>query len=98
QNTSVTMYAGPSLLVTKTLRGPGAGSDVTKAMTVNGEIRVTDHYYEYYRTDPRHGFQVTLDGLFAQNNVLSNFTGYRLDLRAENLWNLFHFDPPLLVF
>lgn len=98
QNTSVTMYAGPTVLITKVLRGAGAELGVQKQLTLSGQMRVADHYYEYYRTAPRTGFQVTLDGLLAQQNVLSNVTAYRFDLHAEKLWNVGHFEPPLLVF
>lgn len=86
---------GPELRFVHTSRGPGPKA--SKFVTVAGEFRALDHYYEFFQSDPQQGYRISADLLSAQEHWFSPFSAHRLRIQGEHLWNILNYNPPLLV-
>lgn len=96
QEVGLRMNVGPNLNYTYTFRGAEPGW--TRFLTVNYEMELMSHAYEYWQTDPRTGYQVKLAGDFGNRNTLSDITAQRFALEGKYLYNFRDYDPPLLIF
>jgi outer membrane translocation and assembly module TamA len=95
QETAYQLYGGPAFLLSRTIRG--AGPAFSQQLSLTGQLRITDHYFEYYRTAPQAGYQITINALLAQSQVLSSFSADQIGIYAEKIWNVGHYDPPIAV-
>jgi outer membrane translocation and assembly module TamA len=64
---------------------------------LGGEFRLTDHYYEFYRSSPREGFDIRAEVNLTEKDVLSSVSGNLFRIGFEKLWNLSNWDPPSIV-
>ena len=77
---------GPVLTGERKLRGEGRDQAVYLSLTA--EARLTSHDFEWQRTEPRSGFELSAAASFSRRNVLAEFTSQLLRLRYTHLWNL----------
>lgn len=91
----VDLRAGPAYEYAHTLEGDGPQNSLY--LTLNTGLDVTSHLFEYYLGEPQNGWQASLETSSRIENVLSNISAHRLQARAEALWNLGNFDPPIIV-
>ncbi len=87
---------GPSLSWEHTYR-PWQSRRDTFFAAARAEFRVTSHAYELHQTAPQDGFDVSLHGIFTQQDFLSDVSAQRIGINFSNLFNLFNFEPALLV-
>ena len=92
---AVSVKAGPSIGITRTLRGEGAPT--SRSLSLEMESRYSSHYYEFFSGSPRAGFQAIFTGSLSSRDVLSDVTAQRFQLLTESLWNLGEKDPPWLI-
>ncbi len=90
-----TLLIGPSLDLLRTFRGHGPTD--SHYLSLEGRLDVKTHDFEFYRTNPRSGFDATLISDISDKNVFSQVTVQRYRLQAQGLWNLNDYDPPLLI-
>ncbi len=110
RNTSVTLFhgwghelrsghfsilAGPSWQQSFLTQSFGPATSTT----VLAEIHSTwqSHDYEFNHTSPRAGSMLDLSSYTTIQNWGADFTGQRLRVSGEYLWNTFDFDPPLVI-
>jgi outer membrane translocation and assembly module TamA len=86
---------GPVLDLTRTLRGLGPSN--SHFLSLETELGVKTHYFEFYRNSPRSGFRSLLNLRFNSADAFSDASAQRLQLISEALWNLGEKDPPLVV-
>lgn len=55
------------------------------------------HLFEYYAAEPQEGWQVSTSVGSRVNGLASPTTLHRVQVDIQALWNLRHYDPPLLV-
>ena len=87
--------SGPTLDYYRTYRGVGPTN--SHFLSLENEVRVFSHYYEFFKSSPRTGFQMTLLTDFNAKGVFSDASGQRLNLSGEGLWNIKDYDPFLLI-
>ena len=87
--------AGPALEQIRTVRGAG----VPRETYLSWEMRATvlSHVIERYLSDPREGWQASLDTSSRFAGANSEITAHRMRLTAQALWNVGGYEPPLLI-
>lgn len=95
QEVGFKFWVGPNLSYVDTYRGPQAG--LTRFVSLQTAIEVMSHYFEYYQTNPRTGFQARFLMDLNHKNLLSDVTAQRFMIDGHYLYNLLDLDPPLLV-
>lgn len=93
---SAKAFLGPSMDLTRTLRGPGSSSSQLLSIEARGFLQ--HHDFEYYRASPQSGFKLNFLSNFTTKSLVSSVTAQKLTLKGESLWNIAQLDPPLLVF
>ncbi len=88
-------FFGPTLDFFSTLRGIGPPNSHLLSLETN--INLKSHEYEYYISNPRTGYAIgfTLD--INDRNFYSNISAQRFNLTGEALWNVNNYDPPLWI-
>lgn len=86
---------GPSLNFYRTLRGAGVG--MSRFLSLDGDLRLQTHDFEYFAASPRSGYRFTLRANGTRDGFLSEVSAARGLLGWELLWNLRERDPPLWV-
>lgn len=86
---------GPTYLDILTTRGPGP--DRAQLMIGEVDLNWMSHRFEYFALSPRDGDSLKANLLLTQNNWGASFTAQRLQIRGQKLWNIFRYDPPLLI-
>ena len=66
-------------------------------LSLDGNITITDHYYEYYRISPRTGYQLNFSWSSQQKGLGSDFSGNQYRINGKYLFNIGFLDPPILV-
>jgi translocation and assembly module TamA len=89
--------AGPVVELIRTYRGSGSGNPNSEFLSAEAILKLRDHEFEYWATNPRTGYDLTLTGTFARGGWLSSASAQRLSLVGEALYNLRDYDPPLLI-
>lgn len=87
--------SGPAVDDVRTVRGIGVPRETFLSWT--SQLSVLSHVYERYLADPRAGWQanVSMSSRFA--GTYSEITAHRLKFTFQKLWNVGHYEPPLLV-
>jgi outer membrane translocation and assembly module TamA len=86
---------GPNLLMTESISGTGPGKSTVGLIEMT--LRWMGHGFEFYSTSPRTGSFLEATTLLTQKSWGANFTAQKFQLQGEKLWDLFHYDPPLLI-
>jgi hypothetical protein len=89
------ILTGPTLLTTRRLRGAGVGESSLIFAEATG--RWMSHDFEYFVTSPREGLFVESDLVLTRRDWGADFTAQRIRLTGQKLWNLLHYDPPLMI-
>jgi translocation and assembly module TamA len=87
---------GPTWSTSQRLRGP-VGALESSLMYGEIDLRWTEHKYEYYATSPRVGENLEATLLLTQDGVGADFTSQKVRLKGTKLWEVFRYDPPLLI-
>ncbi len=95
QDAGGSLYAGPALIGERTLRGVGRRQSAY--LTLGADLSVMSHDFELFRTSPRSGYELTLNGSFSRKGWLGEITAQTMRASIHKLWNLGSFDPPLFV-
>jgi len=66
-------------------------------LSLDANISITDHYYEYYRTSPRTGYQLNFSWSSQQKGIGSEFSGNQYRFSGKYLFNIGFLDPPILI-
>ena len=82
----------------RTLRGSGELEPNSYFSSIEAVLRARSHEFEYWRTDPRSGFNAQFTADLAQKGLLSIATAHRFSLDGQALWNLKDYDPALWIF
>ncbi len=96
QSLGWTFFTGPILNFEHTYRGVGPKRFAFLSLGV--DLKITDHYYELYKSEPQEGFEVGLQANLAQRGAASAITAQSLQLTFSKLWNFKSYLPPLMVF
>ncbi len=88
-------FVGPTLNLSKTLRGLGASE--LQLLSLEGRVGLKSHDFELFSERPQSGYQ--LEGVMdlSHRSLLSQVTAQRIRIKGEWLWNHRDFDPPLWV-
>jgi translocation and assembly module TamA len=86
---------GPNLLMTESISGTGPEKSTVGLIEMT--LRWMGHGFEFYSTSPRTGSFLEATTLLTQKSWGANFTAQKFQLQGEKLWDLFHYDPPLLI-
>lgn len=89
------MYAGPSLQWESTIRGDAP--DATRLFTLDLNLNIQSHLYEYYLANPQEGFQLSLFSSLANKDVVSDISISHYKLNFTYLWNIWNWDPTIWV-
>jgi hypothetical protein len=87
--------AGPNLLFSQSVVGTGPASSTI--LLIETTSRWISHDYEFFTSSPRSGEFIEASAFFTQKSWVANFTAQKLQLQGEKLWNIFRYDPPLLI-
>jgi outer membrane translocation and assembly module TamA len=96
QGVGFQLGSGPVYDYVRTIRG--AGQPTARLLFWETTLRTATHYFDFYQTSPRSGFQAQLTTDFSDRSVYSDFDVQRFQLNVESLWNYKEYSPPLLVF
>jgi translocation and assembly module TamA len=88
--------AGPTYDHVHTLAG--IGPQTSGFLSLEGQLALRSHEFEYYLTNPRTGWETGLTADFNSSHVASSASAQRLSWNARALWNFREYDPPLFVF
>ena len=91
----VEVRGGPAWDYFNTIRGEGPQRSNWAAFVTKTQIMT--HLYEYYEKDPRRGWTATLSTEHRYRQFASKVTANKLQVNGEALWNIGHYEPPLLV-
>jgi translocation and assembly module TamA len=86
---------GPALLRSEEIRGIGPGSLSTAYFDF--EVQWLNHDFEYFSTSPQSGEFVDLKAQFMSEGQGAVFTAQRFEIRGQKLWNVYGYDPALLI-
>lgn len=89
------LRVGPTWLLYYQSRGVGPGR--TSLIMAEASAHFLSHDFEFYGTSPRKGSYLTASLMATQKDWGANFTAEKLQLQGEKLWNVFRYDPPLLI-
>jgi translocation and assembly module TamA len=92
---SVDTQVGPGWLQSNVSRGPLPSQSSIFLGRVSS--RWLNHDFEVFPTSPRSGEFIEGSGLFTFKNWGSPFTAQKVQLTGQKLWNIYRFDPPLLI-
>lgn len=95
QNKQQTVIFGPTLEYVRTYKG--GEETLSRFLSLETYYELTSHYFEFYRASPRRGYHFVALFDVNHNRLLSDISAEQLHLSGEKLWNIGHFDPPLLV-
>ncbi len=95
QNLGITLIAGPALNFMRAARGPGPKE--TEFMSLNGAIKIENHIHEFYQASPRSGFKLDLMAAVTAQGLASNVSAQMVRMNFESLYNLFDYDPAVVV-
>ncbi len=93
--TSLLMRVGPNYSENFLIEGDGPRR--TSLTVLSADISLMDHDWEFFKRSPREGFHQTLDFIFSQNGVGSNFSAQRVRYQGQHLVNIGFFDPPMAI-
>ena len=89
------LKAGPSFLLSR--QSSPLGPLESDILIAEGSARWMHHDYEFFGTSPRTGEYLESAMLATQRSWGANFTAQKLQVSGQKLWNIFRFDPPLLI-
>lgn len=96
QSLGWTFFFGPTLNFEHTYRGVGPQHFAFLSLGVDAKL--TDHYFELFKTEPQTGYELGFKANFAQKGVASAISAQSVELSFSKLWNFKSYLPPLLVF
>lgn len=73
------------------------GPQRTKSLFFAANLSSKSHLFEYYVSEPQTGWNISLSVSSKLRGIASPVSIHRFQMDAQRLWNLFSFDPPLLV-
>ncbi len=91
----IVLTSSPTYTFEDTLEG--AGPAKSRYLSLVSKIDVMSHYFEYFQTSPRTGYQVNLQWMTQSEGLGSNFSGNQYHLAGTYLWNIGKYDPPIVV-
>lgn len=94
---SFQFYAEAGPLAERANTTKGLGPKKVDAIKFITKLTTTSHLYEYYLTDPRHGWMANLETTSQFGGALAEETVQRILLQHQILWNLGSWEPPLLI-
>lgn len=74
-----------------------AGPATFRSVTSNADILLQSHAYEFYMGEPREGWQLSSGLQSAYEGLGAPQTFHQWTYQHQMLWNLSHWDPPLMV-
>jgi outer membrane translocation and assembly module TamA len=86
---------GPALDLLRTYRGVGPRN--SRFISLEAELAITSHKFEFWATSPRSGFGALAFVSLAHQGLISDTTVQRVSLRGEWLLNYGEYDPPVWV-
>jgi translocation and assembly module TamA len=89
------MYLGPSLQWEATLRGDAPSN--TRLLTLDMNLAIQSHMYEYFLANPQEGFQLNLFGSFSNKDASSDVSIAHYKANFTYLWNVLNYDPSIWV-
>lgn len=90
----ITADLGPELEFVQRYEGPG---DDGRFLSLRARARLMSHEFEFFQYSPRSGHSLEFQVSLNSKALGSTSTASRLELRAERLWNVQDFEPPLLI-
>jgi phosphatidylserine/phosphatidylglycerophosphate/cardiolipin synthase-like enzyme/uncharacterized membrane protein YdjX (TVP38/TMEM64 family) len=91
----IDIRVGPNFLYSESERG--TGPSVSNVALIETTVRWISHDFELYTTSPRSGEFLSASGFFTWQKWGANFTAQKFELQGQKLWEIFHYDPPLLI-
>ena len=91
-----TFSAALTLEYFKTLKGLGLPE--SHFTSLESRVGFKSHSFEFFASDPREGFDFSLQSNFSLKGLFSKSTAQRLNFKANFLWNFKGYDPPLWIF
>lgn len=82
----------------ETIRSKGNPDPTVDLVWNNLQVTGQSHEYEYYKTDPREGYEFQLMAGFSRSDAGSNLSANRFRVSGSKLWNLFNYSPPIWIF
>ena len=89
------LYAGPSLQFEATQRGEAPSN--TRLLTLDLNVSMQSHLYEYYLVNPQEGFQLNLFGSFSNQDIASDVSISHYKMNFTYLWNVLSYDPTIWI-
>lgn len=93
--TSLTMRLGPNYSENFLIEGVGPRRSTLTVLSA--DLSLMDHDWEFFKRSPREGYNQTLDLIFAQEGVGSQFTAHRARYQGQHIFNIGYFDPPMAI-
>jgi outer membrane translocation and assembly module TamA len=76
----------------------GEGDPTADFVWLNADGRAQSHEFEYYRADPRTGYELSAQASLSSKDAGSSVSARRYKIGGTKLWNLFDLSPPIWVF
>lgn len=75
----------------------GSGDRSTESLGLRLRTQIQSHDFEYYRSDPRSGFELGFDSRLANKAIGSDNSVSTHLIRGTHLLNIFQLDPPIWI-